>query len=115
MRFARSLAPLIPANTIFVPGMYFFGFSKYSNRVSFDQVIPVKFRRFEVSYYETHLLRIKQILRMTFGDIGLRVFVSGSLPRFTTNYTIQIRTHFVATIFVTNMTLLTFLFEHLDK
>jgi hypothetical protein len=31
---------LSPAKTIFVPGMYFFGFSKYSNRVSWPQVMP---------------------------------------------------------------------------
>lgn len=31
---------LIPAKIIFVPGMYFFGFSKYSIRVSSPQVIP---------------------------------------------------------------------------
>lgn len=33
---------LIPAKIIFVPGMYFFGFSKYSIRVSSPQVIPGK-------------------------------------------------------------------------
>lgn len=32
---------LIPAKIIFVPGMYFFGFSKYSIRVSSPQVIPL--------------------------------------------------------------------------
>lgn len=31
---------LIPAKIIFVPGIYFFGFSKYSIRVSSPQVIP---------------------------------------------------------------------------
>jgi len=31
---------LIPAKIIFVPGIYFFGFSKYSIRVSSHQVIP---------------------------------------------------------------------------
>lgn len=32
---------LIPAKIIFVPGIYFFGFSKYSIRVSSLQVIPL--------------------------------------------------------------------------
>merc|ERR1712165_98408 len=31
MRSARSLSFLIPANTIFVPGMYFLGLMRYSN------------------------------------------------------------------------------------
>lgn len=42
MRSPRSLGFLRPANTIFVPGMYFLGFSRYSKRVSFPHVIPAK-------------------------------------------------------------------------
>lgn len=41
MRSPRSLGFFSPANTIFVPGMYFFGFSRYSKRVSSFHVIPV--------------------------------------------------------------------------
>ena len=33
---------LSPAKTIFVPGMYFLGFSRYSKRVSWPQVMPAK-------------------------------------------------------------------------
>lgn len=44
LRYAikSALSPffLIPAKIIFVPGIYFFGFSKYSIRVSSPQVIP---------------------------------------------------------------------------
>lgn len=44
LRYAikSALSPffLIPAKIIFVPGIYFFGFSKYSIRVSSFQVIP---------------------------------------------------------------------------
>merc|ERR1719188_76224 len=40
MRSARSLSFLMPAKTIFVPGMYFFGFTKYSNMCLSDQTIP---------------------------------------------------------------------------
>lgn len=45
LRYAikSALSPffLIPAKIIFVPGIYFFGFSKYSIRVSSPQVIPL--------------------------------------------------------------------------
>merc|ERR1712079_340535 len=37
MRSARSLSFLMPANTIFVPGMYFLGFTRYSNMCLSDQ------------------------------------------------------------------------------
>merc|ERR1719464_1793060 len=37
IRSARSLSFLIPANTIFVPGMYFFGLTRYSNMCLSDQ------------------------------------------------------------------------------
>merc|ERR1719414_1636492 len=37
MRSARSLSFLIPANTIFVPGMYFLGLTRYSNMCLSDQ------------------------------------------------------------------------------
>merc|ERR1719330_1897682 len=37
MRSARSLSFLMPANTIFVPGMYFFGLTRYSNMCLSDQ------------------------------------------------------------------------------
>lgn len=40
MRSARSWGFFRPANTIFVPGMYFFGFSKYVKSVSLFQVMP---------------------------------------------------------------------------
>lgn len=36
MRSARSFSFLMPAKTIFVPGMYFLGFSKYSNKCFSD-------------------------------------------------------------------------------
>merc|ERR1719436_1704590 len=39
-RSARSFSFLIPANTIFVPGMYFFGFTRYSNMCLSDQMMP---------------------------------------------------------------------------
>merc|ERR1740121_1229815 len=40
MRSARSLSFLMPANTIFVPGMYFFGLTRYSNMCLSDHTIP---------------------------------------------------------------------------
>lgn len=40
IKSALSAFFLIPAKIIFVPGIYFFGFSKYSIRVSSPQVIP---------------------------------------------------------------------------
>merc|ERR1711920_542797 len=40
MRSARSLSFFKPANTIFVPTMYFFGLTKYSNMCLSDQTIP---------------------------------------------------------------------------
>merc|ERR1712048_510393 len=40
MRSARSFSFLIPANTIFVPGIYFFGLTKYSNMCFSDQTMP---------------------------------------------------------------------------
>merc|ERR1719261_3418 len=40
IRSARSLSFLIPANTILVPGMYFFGFTKYSNMCFSDHTMP---------------------------------------------------------------------------
>merc|ERR1712039_398653 len=40
IRSARSLSFLIPANTIFVPGMYFFGLIRYSNKCLSDQMMP---------------------------------------------------------------------------
>ena len=42
MRSFRSVSFLMPANTIFVPGMYFLGFSRYSNSVSSPQVMPLE-------------------------------------------------------------------------
>lgn len=42
MRSARSAGFLSPAKTIFVPGIYFFGFSRYSKRVSSFHEIPRK-------------------------------------------------------------------------
>jgi len=36
----RSLSFLRPPNAIFVPGMYFLGFSRYSNKVSLPHSIP---------------------------------------------------------------------------
>jgi hypothetical protein len=42
IKSARSCGFLMPAKTIFVPGMYFFGFSRYSNNVSLFQVIPTQ-------------------------------------------------------------------------
>lgn len=42
IKSALSCGFFNPANTIFVPGMYFFGFSKYWNSVSLFHVIPVK-------------------------------------------------------------------------
>merc|ERR1712039_141627 len=41
MSASRSLFFLRPAKTIFVPGMYFLGFVKYSSRVPGSQVIPL--------------------------------------------------------------------------
>merc|ERR1719436_27299 len=40
IRSARSLSFLIPAKTIFVPGMYFLGFTRYSNKCLSDQTMP---------------------------------------------------------------------------
>lgn len=40
IRSARSFALFRPGNTIFVPGMYFFGLIKYSPRVSSPHVMP---------------------------------------------------------------------------
>merc|ERR1719152_146092 len=40
MMSARSLSFFMPANTIFVPGMYFFGFTRYSNMCLSDQMMP---------------------------------------------------------------------------
>merc|ERR1712154_546908 len=40
IRSSRSFFFLRPANTIFVPGMYFLGFVRYSSRVSAPQVMP---------------------------------------------------------------------------
>merc|ERR1719333_419651 len=37
---ARSFSFLMPAKTIFVPGIYFFGFTKYSYMCLSDQMIP---------------------------------------------------------------------------
>lgn len=42
IRSALSSFFLMPANIIFVPGMYFLGFSKYSIRVLSLQTIPGK-------------------------------------------------------------------------
>eukprot|EP00444_Apocalathium_aciculiferum_P046824 CAMPEP_0183501486 /NCGR_PEP_ID=MMETSP0371-20130417/3398_1 /TAXON_ID=268820 /ORGANISM="Peridinium aciculiferum, Strain PAER-2" /LENGTH=50 /DNA_ID=CAMNT_0025695885 /DNA_START=69 /DNA_END=221 /DNA_ORIENTATION=+ len=39
-RSARSPAFLTPAKTILVPGMYFLGFTKYSNMCLSDQMMP---------------------------------------------------------------------------
>ena len=39
MRSARSWGFLRPAKTILVPGMYFFGFTKYSNMCLSDLVV----------------------------------------------------------------------------
>merc|ERR1712151_829120 len=39
IKSARSLSFLIPANTIFVPGMYFFGLTKYSNMCLSDHTM----------------------------------------------------------------------------
>jgi hypothetical protein len=36
----RSLSFFRPPKAILVPGMYFFGFSRYSNRVFSSQVMP---------------------------------------------------------------------------
>merc|ERR1712226_1058226 len=40
IKSARSLSFLMPANTILVPGIYFFGLIKYSNKCLSDQMIP---------------------------------------------------------------------------
>merc|ERR1712083_321601 len=40
IRSARSFSFLIPAKTILVPGMYFFGFTKYSNMCLSDHTMP---------------------------------------------------------------------------
>merc|ERR1712190_418023 len=40
IKSARSLSFLMPAKTIFVPGMYFLGLIKYSKRCLSDQMIP---------------------------------------------------------------------------
>merc|ERR1719205_28232 len=39
MRSARSLSFLMPAKTIFVPGMYFLGFTRYSHMCLSDQTM----------------------------------------------------------------------------
>merc|ERR1719161_2354273 len=39
-RSARSFSFLMPANTILVPGMYFFGFTKYSYMCLSDHTMP---------------------------------------------------------------------------
>lgn len=41
IKSALSAVFLMPAKIIFVPGMYFLGFSKYSIKVSSPQVIPL--------------------------------------------------------------------------
>merc|ERR1719335_1852849 len=40
IKSARSLSFFRPANTILVPGIYFFGFTRYSNMCFSDQTIP---------------------------------------------------------------------------
>merc|ERR1711879_1129324 len=40
MRSARSFSFFMPAKTILVPGMYFFGLTKYSNMCLSDHTIP---------------------------------------------------------------------------
>jgi len=40
MRSERSFSFLMPAKTILVPGMYFFGFTRYSNICLSDQIMP---------------------------------------------------------------------------
>lgn len=40
-KMARKMGHNIPANTILVPGMYFFGSKRYSNRVSSLQVMAL--------------------------------------------------------------------------
>jgi len=42
IRSARSASFFRPANTIFVPGMYFLGFSRYSNNVSLDHTMSTQ-------------------------------------------------------------------------
>ena len=44
IRFCRSAFFFSPANIIFVPGMYFFGFSRYTSRVSALHTMPGKTR-----------------------------------------------------------------------
>merc|ERR1739845_329226 len=40
MRSARSFSFFIPAKTILVPGIYFFGLTRYSNMCLSDHVMP---------------------------------------------------------------------------
>lgn len=58
MRSARSLGFFSPANTIFVPGMYFFGFSRYSKRVSSFHVIPAKTSNLLIIEIKTNDVRL---------------------------------------------------------
>jgi hypothetical protein len=53
----------MPAKTIFVPGMYFFGFSRYSNNVSLFQVIPTQeiCKTHEESSIKIHTVHSKQL------------------------------------------------------
>lgn len=100
MRSPRSCGFFKPANTIFVPGMYFFGFSRYSKRVSLFQVIPVETYEYLVSQYSiiiiTLLLRIVIInSSFTLSLVGICVGIACSLTSFPANQTIQIWANFV--------------------
>lgn len=81
IRSARSLSFFKPAKTIFVPGIYFFGSFKYSNKVSRVQTTPYK--RIFGQLNNTCLVLISG-----------RIVKSGHLSRFSTNHTHQRRSGF---------------------
>ena len=114
IKSARSCAFFKPANTIFVPGMYFFGFSRYSNKVSLDQVMAKKNNMY-IKKFSIIFKKHCKIKKYTFCYICICVTITRGLTSFSAYYSMEIRSYFMFSTSFNCMALCTFLYKELIK
>lgn len=105
MRSALSCADLSPGKTIFVPGMYFLGSSRYSKRVSLLQVMPVRKNSRTRYISQCHLLSGLRHVALTLVLVGITVVESRSLPSLSSNHTMKIGSYLVLSSLLNGVTL----------
>lgn len=102
MRSFRSLAFLRPPKAILVPGMYFLGFSRYSNCVVSDGCakLSVHGRAAAVKTYESLLVPLNTLLL-----VGVRVGESVNGTGLASEEAVKVRADLVALAFLQVMAL----------